>query len=109
MTSIMHRASGVYLALGFPVLVWWLWSIASGRENYETASALISSFLGRVLLLLWTAAFFYHLLNGIRHLAWDTGWGFDLPTAYKTGWTAIIGSMVLTIIAWALGYALRAG
>ena len=52
----------------------------------------------------WSVAFFYHLLNGIRHLAWDAGFGFDLPTAYKSGYAVLIGTAVLTIAAWVAGY-----
>ena len=68
------------------------------------AQAIAGSIFGRTALFLWTGAFFYHLLNGIRHLAWDAGWGFELPTAYRTGWSVLAGSAVLTLAAWALGY-----
>ncbi len=108
-TSIFHRASGVFLALGLPALVCWLWAVADGPESYRGARDLAGSVIGRLLLLGWTAAFFYHLLNGLRHLAWDAGWGFDLPVAYRTGWAAIAGAVALTFIAWALGYWMRAG
>jgi succinate dehydrogenase / fumarate reductase cytochrome b subunit len=107
--SILHRASGVFLSLGLPVLVWWLWSVADGPESYNAARELAASFIGRLLLLAWTAAFFYHLLNGIRHLAWDAGWGFELPVVYKTGWAAIAGAIALTLVAWLVGYWMRAG
>lgn len=103
-TSIFHRFSGLYLSLGLPVLVYWLIAAADGPASFETAQELASSFVGRLLLFLWTAAFFYHLLNGLRHLAWDAGWGFDLPTTYKSGWAALIGTAVLTVLAWALAY-----
>ncbi len=108
-TSILHRASGVYLSLGLPALVWWLSAVSGGSESFEAARAIAGGVIGRLLLLAWTAAFFFHLLNGIRHLAWDSGWGFELPIVYKTGWAAIIGASALTLIAWALGYAWRGG
>ena len=108
-TSIFHRASGVFLAFGLPALVWWLWSVAGGPEEYRLAREIIGSFIGRLLLFLWTAAFFYHLLNGIRHLAWDAGWGFEIATAYKTGWAAIVGAGALSLATWLIAYWLRAG
>jgi succinate dehydrogenase / fumarate reductase, cytochrome b subunit len=103
-TSILHRITGGFLALGIPLLVYWLIAAGVSAEAFDRAQALAGSIVGRTLLFLWTGAFFYHLLNGIRHLAWDAGWGFDLPTAYRTGWTVFVGSAVLTIVAWALGY-----
>lgn len=108
-TSLMHRASGMFLSLGLPALVWWLWSVAGGRDDYLVAREIIGSFIGRLLLFLWTAAFFYHLLNGIRHLSWDAGWGFEIATAYKTGWAAIVGAIALTLATWIIAYWLRAG
>ena len=74
------------------------------RGSFRPGPAIAASIIGRTALFLWTGAFFYHLLNGLRHLAWDAGWGFELPTAYRTGWTVMIGSVVLTLAAWALGY-----
>ena len=55
------------------------------------------------MLLGWTAALFYHLCAGIRHLAWDAGWGYDLPTMHKTGYAVLIGTAVLTVLAWIVG------
>ena len=57
----------------------------------------------------WTLAFFYHLCNGIRHLAWDAGWGFELPRLKATGWVVIVVSITLTVLSWAAGYAVRGG
>jgi succinate dehydrogenase / fumarate reductase cytochrome b subunit len=108
-TSILHRLSGLFLSLGLLAFVGWLGALAGGEETYRNAQAIAASVIGRVLLFGWTAAFFYHLLNGIRHLAWDAGWGFDLPMAHKTGWAALIGAGGLTLIAWIIAYALRAG
>lgn len=107
-TSILHRVSGIFLSVGLLALVWWLCAIASGRDAYVAVQSAGGSMLGQFLLFSWTAAFFYHLLNGIRHLAWDAGWGFDLPVAYRTGWAALLGAGVLTVISWAIAYAMRA-
>ena len=103
-TSILHRITGGFLAVGILPLVVWLGAAACGTEAFDQGQALAGSIIGRTLLFFWTGAFFYHLLNGLRHLAWDAGWGFELPTAYRTGWTVMIGSVVLTLVAWALGY-----
>ena len=103
-TSFLHRITGVFLAIGILPLVYWLAAAATSAQAFDQAQAIAASIIGRTLLFLWTGAFFYHLLNGIRHLAWDAGWGFELPTAYRTGWTVLIGSVALTLVAWALGY-----
>ncbi|HEX9449245.1 MAG TPA: succinate dehydrogenase, cytochrome b556 subunit [Dongiaceae bacterium] len=106
-TSILHRISGVVLSLGTLALVYWLIAAALGQSSFDTAEALAGSWLGRLALFGWTLAFFFHLLNGIRHLAWDAGKGFDLPSAYRSGWAAIIGTVILTLIAWILAYIAR--
>ncbi|HTC17699.1 MAG TPA: succinate dehydrogenase, cytochrome b556 subunit, partial [Stellaceae bacterium] len=66
-----------------------------------------SSWLGQLCLFGWSAALFYHLLNGIRHLAWDIGLGFELKTVYRSGWAVVIGSLLLTLVAWIVGLHLR--
>ncbi|GAB2178079.1 succinate dehydrogenase, cytochrome b556 subunit [Dongia sp. agr-C8] len=103
-TSILHRFTGIGLAIGLLYLVCWLTAAASGLEAFDRLQSFNGSIIGRLLLLGWTVAFFYHLLNGIRHLAWDAGWGFELPAAYKTGYAVLIGTAVLTIAAWVIGY-----
>jgi len=108
-TSILHRITGVILAIGTLALVYWLVAAAVGEESFNTAQAIAGSWIGRLALFGWTLAFFYHLCNGIRHLAWDAGWGFELPAAYRSGWAAIVGTVVLTVLAWIIGYAARGG
>ena len=103
-TSILHRITGSFLALGILALVYWLAAAATSAQAFDQAQAIAGSIVGRIALFLWTGAFFYHLLNGIRHLAWDAGWGFELSTTYRTGWTVLIGAVVLTLAAWALAY-----
>lgn len=109
MLSILHRLTGVALAFGTLLLVWWLIAAATGPEAYDAAQDFIGSILGRLLLLGWTFALFYHLANGIRHLAWDTGRGFELATAYTTGWLVVIAAIVLTLASWVGGYAVLGG
>ena len=105
--SISHRATGVLLAAGSLVLVYWLDAVASGPDAFAEAQALLGSLPGRALLLLLTFSLFYHLGNGIRHLFWDAGAGFELRTAHASGVAVIVAAVVLTLAAWALGYAMR--
>jgi succinate dehydrogenase / fumarate reductase cytochrome b subunit len=100
--SILHRLTGIVLSLCFFVLVYWLAGAAAGPERYADALATVNSIPVRLLLLAGLFSFSYHLLNGVRHLFWDAGYGFELPVARKTGWAAAIGSVVLTILFLAL-------
>lgn len=105
--SISHRASGVLLAAGSLVLVYWLGAVASGPDAFADAQALLGSIPGRALLLVLTFALFYHLGNGIRHLFWDAGLGFELRAARASGILVIVAAAVLTLVAWVLGYTMR--
>ncbi len=102
--SILHRIAGIFLSLGILALIYWLVAAAASVEAFDQAQHLAASIIGRSLLFLWTGAFFYHLLNGLRHLAWDAGWGFELTAVYRSGWAVLIGSVVLSLAAWTLGY-----
>ncbi len=105
--SIMHRLTGVALAPGTLLLIYWLVAAASGPDAFATAQALVGSIVGRLLLLGWSFALFYHLCNGIRHLVWDAGYGLELPDLYRSGWLVVFASGALTVAAWVLGYAMR--
>jgi succinate dehydrogenase / fumarate reductase cytochrome b subunit len=107
--SILHRMTGVALAVGTLLLVYWLIAAAAGPDAFATAQELIGSILGRILLFGWTVALFYHLCNGIRHLFWDAGRGFELRTAYASGWAVVVATAVLSVIAWIAGYAAMGG
>lgn len=107
--SITHRATGILLSIGLLVIVWLVAAIHRGYLAYWFFQGFMGSYLGRLLLLGWTWAIFFHLLNGIRHLAWDAGWGFELKTVYASGWSVVIGSVLLTLIAWICGYSMLAG
>jgi succinate dehydrogenase / fumarate reductase, cytochrome b subunit len=103
-SSIIHRSTGAALGVGTVWLAWWLIAAASGGEAFDIAQAFSGSILGRILLLGFTWALMFHLLNGIRHLFWDIGRGFEVKTATMTGWLVVAGSFVLTLGAWVLGY-----
>lgn len=98
--SILHRLTGIGMAVGVLALTYWLNAAAYGADAFERAQALFGSWIGVLLLFGWTFALFYHLLNGIRHLFWDAGMGFELPQVRASGWFVVIGSVVLTAITW---------
>lgn len=100
--SITHRATGVALALGLLLLVYWLLALAAGPESFAGARALLSSWIGRIVLFGFSFALFYHLCNGIRHLFWDAGLGFELKAVYASGWAVVAVSVALTALAWVI-------
>ena len=104
--SIGHRATGLALGLGSIFLVWWLVAAASGGAAFADAQEFWRSWFGILLILGWTFSLFFHLCNGIRHLFWDAGWGFDLRTTYASGWLVVGASIVLTVAAWGAGLAM---
>ena len=103
--SILHRLTGIALALGLLALCYWLISLAGGERSYAAAARVLASPLGLLLLVGWTFAFLYHLLNGVRHLFWDMGYGFGRTQRHASGWFAVLGSLVLTISFWILIWA----
>ena len=106
--SILHRATGVALALGLPALCYWLMSLAGGELSYAAAVRVFASPVGILVLVGWTFAFLYHLLNGVRHLFWDVGHGFERPQRHVSGWLVVFGSIVLTAGVWVLIWVHRA-
>jgi succinate dehydrogenase / fumarate reductase cytochrome b subunit len=98
--SILHRLTGILLSAGFLIMVYWLVAAASGPERYAQALSRLASWPLQLVLagVLWS--YCYHFLNGIRHLCWDLGLGFDLGTARASGWTVAIASIVLTVVLW---------
>lgn len=96
--SILHRVSGIFLSLGFALLVYWVVAVQQGSAAYESAFAVLTSPLAKLGYFLWLLAFFYHFLNGIRHLCWDVGYGFEKGTARTTGWLVFISALVLGLI-----------
>lgn len=107
LTSITHRATGVGLAMGTLLLACWLVALALGPDAYEAVQGFHASLIGRFLLLGFSWAAIYHLMNGIRHLFWDAGHGFEKETADLTGKIVLIGSVVVTLAVWVLAYSAR--
>ena len=102
--SILNRATGVALAGGALFLVCWLVALAGGAEDFNLVQIFSQSILGKILLFGWTWSLFFHLLNGIRHMVWDSGRWLDLKTAEASGHIMMVGSILLTIVAWAIAY-----
>jgi len=98
--SIIHRMTGVLLSLGAVVLVAWLVSLASGYTMYATVHGLLTSALGVLLLFGWTFCLFYHLANGVRHLVWDVGLGFEIRQARRSGILVVVFALLMTAGFW---------
>ena len=105
--SIFHRLTGIALSVGTALLVWWLVAAATSDAAYASVQGFIGSPLGLILLFGWTVALFYHFFAGIRHLAWDSGFGFSIPTFHATGYAVLIATAVCSVLAWVLGFVVR--
>lgn len=98
--SIGHRVTGVGLALGLLLLTWWLLALASGPEAFATVQAAMHSWFGVLVLFIYTFVVFYHLGNGVRHLVWDAGYGFDIEVAAHSGIAVLAFAGVATVLFW---------
>jgi len=98
--SILHRATGIAMSVGFIVLAIWLFDIASGPETYAVFQKYMDTLVGKLLLIGWSFAFFFHLANGVRHLVWDTGRGFEKEQATKSAWLVLAAAISLTAFFW---------
>lgn len=96
--SILHRATGVGLALGAVLGVWWFLAAATDPEYFALVDGLLTSWIGGLILVLSLFALWYHFCNGIRHLFWDAGYGFDIAALQKIGMAVAAGAVVLTLI-----------
>ena len=98
--SLMHRLSGVLLAFAAFGFALWLMAIAMGGSYADCAYDMTSSLLGKIALFVVSLALMYHLFNGIRHLAWDAGFGFKIPQVYASGYTVLALTIISTLIRW---------
>ena len=98
--SIMNRATGIALSVGLVQLAVWLISLASGPHSFATMRSITGSWFGMLVLFLLTIAWAYHLLNGVRHLAWDAGYGFHPKEFRRTGIAVLVGTAVITVVVW---------
>lgn len=104
MLSIFHRATGVFLAVGALGLALWLMALAGGKESFDCFAALTHNGFGTLVLVGFSYALMYHLCNGIRHLFWDAGYGYEIKTAYRSGYAVVAVSIVLTALTWVVAY-----
>lgn len=96
--SSMHRLTGLFLALGAVAFAVWLIALAGGVEAYERVRPFYGSLVFKALAIGWTFCFFLHLFNGIRHLVWDTGYGFEPRQIRAGGWAVVGATAVATVI-----------
>jgi succinate dehydrogenase / fumarate reductase cytochrome b subunit len=106
-TSIVHRGTGLALAAGTLLVTWWLIAAALGDAEYSLFSTVARSIFGQFVLFgfVWSLAF--HLFNGVRHLAWDLGYGFAVPIANRTGVLVLILSLLTAVAAFAYAYSAK--
>ena len=98
--SILHRATGVAMSVGFIVFAGWLFDAASGARTYGLFMSCMDTTIGKLLLIGWSFAFFFHLSNGVRHLVWDSGRGFEKTTANASAWFVLLLAIVTTALFW---------
>ena len=101
--SITHRIVGVINILAITLICIWVLSLLLGESNYEITQVFLKSFFGKFIIVFLCWTFSFHILNEIRHLVWDMGYGFDLKVAKITGVLAFVGSFVLTILFYLIG------
>jgi len=105
--SIMHRITGVFLAFGAFALTAWLLASASDNDTFNAFQDCVASPIGKIVLFALVAALVYHFFNGIRHLLWDIGWGFEIPQFYRSGYAVLALTAVVTaalaFLAWNAG------
>ena len=102
--SILHRGTGIVLSIGSIFLVSWILVLTLGESAYQIYSQLVNNWFGKLVIFGFTFGLFYHLSNGIRHLFWDAGYGYDLKDAYISGFAVIFSSISLTLITWLIVY-----
>lgn len=107
--SITHRITGLALAAAALLFTYWLTAAAYGPAAFARAQALMGSAVGLLILFGFTFSLFFHLLNGIRHLVWDAGRGFEMPQVRASGWAVVVLTLLLTAAAWIAGFAFKGG
>lgn len=100
LVSISHRVCGVINGMGYALFIIFLISIASGFETYNISYIVFTSTIGKILLSLWLFSLYLHICNGVRHLFWDAGYGYEISTVYKSGLAVVIISLSLTCTIW---------
>ena len=105
MMSIAHRVTGIALYAGTLLLAWWLMAASGDAATFATVSNALHSWVGQIVLFGFTWALFHHLLGGVRHFLWDSGWGLEHPEREYFAQATLVGGLVLALGAWMLTYA----
>jgi succinate dehydrogenase / fumarate reductase, cytochrome b subunit len=103
--SIAGRITGAAWGVGLVLLVWWLLAAAAGPSAFADVQWFLSSWLGLLVLFGMSGAAWYHTLNGVRHLAWDAGYGYDIPSTYRSGRVVMVATAVMTVLTWIVAVA----
>ena len=106
--SIVHRATGIALYAGTILLVWWLSAAATSDAYFDLVQSIFGSWIGQLVLFGFTWSLVHHTIGGIRHMIWDIGAGFDLPSVELGAKLSIAASVVITIVLWVIGYGVMA-
>jgi succinate dehydrogenase / fumarate reductase, cytochrome b subunit len=104
-TSILHRVSGCAVGVGTLLMTWWLVAAATSDQAFDTVQWFIGSPVGLFCLFGWTVTLMYHFFNGIRHLGWDVGLGFEKQQYTFSSWAVLIATGVSSLLIWAVGLA----
>jgi len=107
--SILHRVTGGALYFGTLLVAWWLIATATSEAQFDLVNDVYGSWFGRLVLFGYSWALVHHMLGGIRHLIWDTGAVLEKHAATRIAWVNVVLSIVLTILVWVAGYAVRGG
>ncbi len=105
--SIVHRITGSALYFGMLLFAWWIMAAAAGPEYFDWVNGIYGSWFGQLVLFGFTWALLHHMLGGLRHFVWDTGRGMDKASATTMAWATLAGSIILTLLVWIVGYAVR--
>ena len=107
MMSIVHRITGAGLYFGIILLIWWLIAAAISPDYFAMVQTFFGHWFGKLILFGFTWALLHHMLGGVRHLIWDTGAGYSVRARNGLAWATLVGSVVLTLLVWIVGYAVR--
>ncbi|MBW8309847.1 MAG: succinate dehydrogenase, cytochrome b556 subunit [Candidatus Paracaedibacteraceae bacterium] len=100
--SILHRITGGGLVISLLFFIAWLASLSLGEAAYTSFKEFMGSCFGQIVIFFSLFGFYYHLANGIRHLIWDYGHGYELSTVRLSSWLVIIFSLGATVLTWSL-------